>query len=67
MLSKIKKEIESIRSMGAAVTDLQVDGATASYTVSPGTDTGYIQEINIETGERRNCGLGRGCFWTEWR
>jgi hypothetical protein len=67
MLSKIKKEIEDIRSMGATVSDLQIDGVIASYVVSPGTDTGYIQEINIVTGECRNCGLGRGCFWTEWK
>ena len=57
MLSKIKKEIEDIRSMGATVSDLQIDGVIASYVVSPGTDTGYIQEINIVTGECRNCGL----------
>ena len=66
-LQKVVAEVESIRSMGGNVTNVSVAKQIASYTVDPGCDTGYMQEVFLPTMERRNCGLGRGCFWTDWQ
>ncbi len=66
-LSKVQAEVEAIDPMGGNVTDVTVANQVASYTVDPGSDTGYVQEVLLPTMERRNCGLGRGCFWTDWQ
>ena len=66
----VKREVASLRRYYGSdcVTDatLSEDGTVASYTVQPGTPLGYRQQYNLVTGQERHCGLGRGCFWTDW-
>ena len=66
-LDIVKAEVDHIRSLGGNVTDVRVANQVASYTVDPGDDLGYVQQVDLVTMERRNCGLGRGCFWTDWQ
>lgn len=47
-------------------TDPVIDGDIMSYTIMPDDTSGYIREINLETGKSRHHGNGKGCFWTEW-
>ncbi len=69
MLQEIVKEVRQYQEKyGADIcSDVTVENGIASYRFMPDDPTGYIMQINLETGERRNCGFGRGCFWTEWR
>ena len=68
MLEKVMTEVENLRArFGHSIcTDVRVYGNIASYTFQPGTTYGYRQEYNLETGQERHCGLGPGCFWTDW-
>ena len=47
-------------------TDPEFINGLARYTFQPGEVCGYIQEYDLEEGKERHCGLGPGCFWTEW-
>jgi hypothetical protein len=68
-MNDVIREVEAIRSRYGvdAVTSpsLSSDGV-ASYTVLPGEDQGYVQEYDLSTGLERHCGLGQGCYWTDW-
>lgn len=66
-LDLVKAEVAAIRKAGYPVSDVTVQNQIATYMVEPGRDTGYIQEVHLPSGERRNCGLGSGCFFTDWR
>lgn len=66
-LKEVKQEAERLRDFGCTVSDVSLHGSIASYTVDPGFEAGYIMEVHLPTGERRNYGLGKGCFWTDWR
>ena len=65
--NQVNEEAERLRELGCEVSDVTLSGSIASYTVDSMIDGGYIMEVNLYTGERRNCGLGEGCFWTDWR
>lgn len=45
---------------------LSEDGIYAGYTFQPDDVAGYMVEIYLPSGESRHCGLGDGCFWTDW-
>lgn len=66
-LKQVQNEAERLRELGCEVSDVTLHGSIASYTVDSRIDGGYTMEVNLCTEERRNCGLGEGCFWTDWR
>lgn len=47
-------------------TDPVFTDGVVSYMFMQGESSGYIVEIRPETGERRRCGFGVSCFWTDW-
>jgi len=70
LLEALRNEIDNLRArFGHAIcTDLKVSGDIASYVFDPlDRAGGYTVEIDLISGLRRNCGLGPGCFWTDWR
>lgn len=42
--------------------NFQIEGNMLTYVV----DNSYIVEVCLTDGASRHCGLGKGCFWTEW-
>jgi len=69
MIEKVLKEVEDLRAKyGHSIcTDVKVYEETASYVFQPGTPYGYKQEYDLQTGKERHCGLGPGCFWSDWQ
>lgn len=68
LIRKITKMINKLRNIyGQDIcTDPIIDGDIIRYVFMPDDITGYKVEINYENMTTRHCGLGRGCFWTEW-
>lgn len=65
----VKAEVEGLRKcFGRDVcTDAWEDGDFAYYVMMPGDEVGgYKKQFALKTGEYRHCGLGQGCFWSEW-
>ena len=68
ILEDIKAEITRYRNKWGLdiCTDVSIDGNIATYKVMPEDITGYTIQISLVDGRRRNCGNGKGCFWSEW-
>lgn len=70
ILEKLQAEVAAYRMrFGRDIcTDVVVDKdmTIARYTFQPGELAGYVTEQDLVTGKRRHCGLGHGCFWTDW-
>ena len=67
----VKKEVEMYREKYGydICSDAYIDGDdddVAGYVFMPNDITGYTQEYQLSTGRERHCGLGSGCFWTDW-
>ena len=67
-IEKVQKEVETFRKAWGQdiVTDVRINGDIASYTFMPHNSDGYRQEYLLGTDLERHCGLGQGCFWTDW-
>ena len=67
-IKDIEKDIKSLRDQygNDICTDAMVHLNTVMYRVMPDDVTGYIMEVDLDTGKSRHKGNGVGCFWTEW-
>ncbi|MEY8334990.1 hypothetical protein AALB53_18090 [Lachnospiraceae bacterium 47-T17] len=62
-----KKRLESLGYNTKVMSEVWEDGGLLYYRVGDQDDvTGYIAEVDPETGKHRTRGNGKGCFWTEW-
>lgn len=69
-IEDVRKEVEGLRqTWGAAdiCTDVWEENGLAGYIFMPNNEFGYHQEYRLEDGAERHCGLGLGCFWTDWK
>lgn len=49
-----------------AAENFEMNGNILTYTVNADSVIGYTVEVDTETGNKRTCGNGEGCFWTDW-
>lgn len=60
---------EKILAMGWSLSEATVCWEEDGYlwfSVMPEDVTGYVVQIDPETGKSRHCGTGQGCFGTDW-
>lgn len=68
-INKVNSEIAFLRNKwGEEIcTDAVIeDDGNITYIVQPDDITGYVVEIDPIEMQWRRCGLGKGCFWTDW-